>query len=320
MHIEKFKPTAVRAVIDHDERSHLSTLMRENIDQSRTHLNEKFVFQVFTNPPMSFKNSVKEVVRRIEEQNQKKLRKDANLLASICITLPSNVSESDSKTFFEESLYFITQELKKNGLSDIAPIKAYLHNDESTPHVHLKFVPLLEEDGKLKLNFKKVCPRKFYQSIHTDLQKHLTPILGYPPKVLLDTNDPLRALSPESQKRYIQLHEKIIDETAKITNEQQEKKNELEEVKKELEDSKKERDEVLDEKKDLGLTLQNLQSQSKKSREKLDNLVKISEKNRVTILSKQVILEELSQKSQTLDCLSLTQLEQELENLERMDY
>ena len=326
MHIEKFKPTAVRAVIDHDERTHLSTLMRENIDESRTHLNEKWSMQACQNGT-SLNTYVQEVVQKIEEQNNKKIRKDANLLASICITLPSNVSESDSKKFFVESLKFIRDELKKNGLSDSAPMKAYLHNDESTPHVHLKFVPLLEKDGNLKLNFKKVCPRNFYQSIHTDLQKHLTPILEYSPKVLLDTNDPLRVLSPESQKRYVQMQSAVVDNIAKITNEQEEEQKKLDETKKENsqleiknQDLKTENKELLDEKKDLGLTLQSLQSQSKKKEEKLSNLTITSEENRAIIQSKQAILEQLSQKSRNLDSLSLTQLEQELENLERMDF
>ena len=341
MHIDKFKPTAVRAVIDHDERTHLSTLMRDNIDESRTHLNQYWYGQV-CQIGQSMNTYVQEVVKKIEEQNKKKIRKDANLLASICLTLPSSVLESDSERFFVESLNFIRDELRKNGLSYSAPMKAYLHKDETTPHVHLKFVPLLEEeDGKLKLNFKKVCPRKFYQSIHTDLEKHLTPILGYPPKVLLDTNDPLRVLSPESQKRYVQMQAKVLEDTAKITNKQLEEKKKLDDTVKKVEvtemnlndieqkivEIKKENSklevknkELLDEKKDLGLTLQNLQSQSKMKEQELSNLMMTSEQNEVSIQSKKVILQRLSAKSMNLDSLSLTQLEQELEILERLDF
>ena len=49
-------------------------------------------------------------------------------------------------------------------------------------HMHAAFTPIL--DGRF--NFKKMCPRTFYQSLHKDLGDYLEQHLGYRPEIELE--------------------------------------------------------------------------------------------------------------------------------------
>ena len=65
----------------------------------------------------------------------------------------------------------------------------FVHRDEmrtdGSPvrdHMHAAFTPIL--DGRF--NFKKMCPRTFYQSLHKDLGDYLEQHLGYRPEIELE--------------------------------------------------------------------------------------------------------------------------------------
>ena len=65
----------------------------------------------------------------------------------------------------------------------------FVHRDEvradGSPvrdHMHAPFTPIL--DGRF--NFKKMCPRTFYQSLHKDLGDYLEQHLGYRPEIELE--------------------------------------------------------------------------------------------------------------------------------------
>ena len=65
----------------------------------------------------------------------------------------------------------------------------FVHRDEVRPdgspvrdHMHAAFTPIL--DGRF--NFKKMCPRTFYQSLHKDLGDYLEQHLGYRPEIELE--------------------------------------------------------------------------------------------------------------------------------------
>ena len=61
-------------------------------------------------------------------------------------------------------------------------------------HMHVPFTPIL--DGRF--NFKKMCPRTFYQSLHKDLGDYLEQHLGYRPEIEL--GDETRALRVYTDK------------------------------------------------------------------------------------------------------------------------
>ena len=77
----------------------------------------------------------------------------------------------------------------------------FVHRDEvrkdGSPvrdHMHVPFTPIL--DGRF--NFKKMCPRTFYQSLHKDLGDYLEQHLGYRPEIEL--GDETRALRVYTDK------------------------------------------------------------------------------------------------------------------------
>lgn len=56
--------------------------------------------------------------------------------------------------------------------------------DESTPHMHLQFTPIIEKDGVRKLCAKDMETRKTLSTAHQKLQKHLEQALGYEVNIL----------------------------------------------------------------------------------------------------------------------------------------
>ena len=231
MHIEKYKSQAIGNMINHYRREFEVTLKRENIDAARTHLN----YEIGTKTQSEMSKAIRQTVKRVESYSGREVRKDANLLADLVLTKPENVPEVDSKRFFAESAKFIIERLRENGLSVNAPVKAYVHLDEATPHMHLAVAPVINTQRGLSFNFKKVFPRAFYKTLHQDLQKHLTSVLGYEPQLLREGDDKLKSLSKLDQEEY----KRVKDEVKAHIGELNEQKTQAEQELGELLDEKK---------------------------------------------------------------------------------
>ncbi|MDB1862694.1 hypothetical protein PMX20_09995, partial [Collinsella aerofaciens] len=99
-------------------------------------------------------------------------------------TLPENVREGDEGAFFGWTYCFLADRLGSGNM-----LGGFVHRDEvrtdGSPvrdHMHAAFTPIL--DGRF--NFKKMCPRTFYQSLHKDLGDYLEQHLGYRPEIELE--------------------------------------------------------------------------------------------------------------------------------------
>ena len=82
----------------------------------------------------------------------------------------------------------------------------FVHRDEvradGSPvrdHMHAPFTPIL--DGQF--NFKKMCPRTFYQGLHKDLGDYLEQHLGYRPEIELEDGKRARKALSRVDKRDI---------------------------------------------------------------------------------------------------------------------
>ena len=210
MHIDKYKSWAIKNMINHYERGSEAVLNRDNIDRTRTHLN----WQI--NNTHDLNREVHSAMSKIQTENGRKLRKDANWLSDVVLTKPENVPEEDTEKFFKNSAQFIFNELRKNGLDDNAPRQAYIHLDESNPHMHLAFCPIYNNNGKRTVNHRKIFTRALYRSIHSDLQRHLEPILGYKPAVLLENDQKLKSLNKNDQKAYKRLKNEMVKQERKL--------------------------------------------------------------------------------------------------------
>lgn len=197
-HIAKYKATSVGHMLAHYRRD-ASSLERDNIDPSR--VKNDLVVGHYTNKDGKLvvgRVRAREgepnwgtVERRIERVNEaqkaagkRATRKDAVVMADVVVTLPDNVRKGDEDRFFRLTYWYLS---KKFGIDNM--MGGYVHKDEvlkdGTPardHMHVPFTPIL--DGRF--NYKQMCPRSFYQSMHKELGNYLEGRMGYRPAIELD--------------------------------------------------------------------------------------------------------------------------------------
>lgn len=197
-HIAKYKATSVGHMLAHYRRD-ASSMERDNIDPKR--VESDIVVGHYTNKdgrlvvgrvvPREGEPNWGTVERRIERVNEaqkaagkRATRKDAVVMADVVVTLPDNVRKGDEDRFFRLTYWYLSN---KFGIDNM--MGGFVHKDEvlkdGTPardHMHVPFTPIL--DGRF--NYKKMCPRTFYQNMHRELGDYLEKRLGYRPEVELD--------------------------------------------------------------------------------------------------------------------------------------
>lgn len=196
-HIAKYKATSVGHMLAHYRRD-ASSLERDNIDPKRT--KDNMVVAHYTNKdgqlvvgrvvPREGEPNWGTVERRIERVNEaqkaagkRATRKDAVVMADVVVTLPDNVRKGDEDRFFRLTYWYLSN---KFGIDNM--MGGHVHKDEvlkdGTPardHMHVPFTPILNG----RFNYKKMCPRMFYQNMHRELGDYLEKRLGYRPEVEL---------------------------------------------------------------------------------------------------------------------------------------
>lgn len=209
-HIAKYKATSVGHMLAHYRRDE-SSLGRDNIDPKR--VKNDMVVAHYTNKdgklvvgrvvPREGEPNWGTVERRIERVNEaqkaagkRATRKDAVVMADVVVTLPDNVRKGDEDRFFRLTYWYLSN---KFGIDNM--MGGYVHKDEvlkdGTPardHMHAPFTPIL--DGRF--NYKQMCPRSFYQSMHKELGDYLEKRMGYRPEVEL--GDETRAMRVYADK------------------------------------------------------------------------------------------------------------------------
>lgn len=197
-HIAKYKAPSVGHMLAHYRRD-ASSLDRDNIDPER--IKNDLVVGHYTNKdgklvvgrvePREGEPNWGTVESRIERVNEaqkaagkRATRKDAVVMADVVVTLPDNVRKGDEDRFFRLTYWYLS---KKFGIENM--MGGYVHKDEvlkdGTPardHMHVPFTPIL--DGRF--NYKQMCPRSFYQSMHKELGDYLEGRMGYRPAIELD--------------------------------------------------------------------------------------------------------------------------------------
>lgn len=197
-HIAKYKATSVGHMLAHYRRDE-SSLGRDNIDPER--IKNDLVVGHYTNKdgklvvgrvePREGEPNWGTVESRIERVNEaqkaagkRATRKDAVVMADVVVTLPDNVRKGDEDRFFRLTYWYLSN---KFGIDNM--MGGYVHKDEvlkdGTPardHMHVPFTPIL--DGRF--NYKQMCPRSFYQSMHKELGDYLEGRMGYRPAIELD--------------------------------------------------------------------------------------------------------------------------------------
>lgn len=209
-HLEKYKASSVGHMLAHYRRDP-SSLGRENIDPERVGMD----YTLGVDPadglvkPMegvepnwaTVEGRIERVNERAKAEGKRAVRKDAVVMADVVVTLPENVREGDEGAFFGWTYCFLADHLGSENM-----LGGFVHRDEvradGSPvrdHMHAPFTPIL--DGRF--NFKKMCPRTFYQGLHKDLGDYLEQHLGYRPEIELEDGKRARKALSRVDKRDI---------------------------------------------------------------------------------------------------------------------
>ena len=192
-HIAKYKASSCGHMLAHYRRDE-SSLGRENIDPTRTKDNYTLglddrdgkVGAMDGIEPnwATVEGRIEGVNEAAKAAGKRAVRKDAVVMADVVVTLPENVRKEDEFKFFGYTYWFLIRKLGKENM-----MGGFVHRDEvrkdGSPvrdHMHVPFTPIL--DGRF--NYKKMCPRSFYQSMHKELGDYLEGRMGYRPAIELD--------------------------------------------------------------------------------------------------------------------------------------
>lgn len=149
--------------------SHYARTLSENankdIDSSQTKLNYNLAESSFSQNEL--------LKKRLSEVKCLK-RKDVNVMCSWVVTLPKDF-KGNEKDFFKATYDFLESKYKKENV-----ISAWVHKDETQPHIHFTFVPVVLDKKKNieKVSAKECVTKMDLISFHEELQKYLEKELG----------------------------------------------------------------------------------------------------------------------------------------------
>lgn len=152
-------------LFNHYERKEGIKFGNQEIDKNKSHLN----YNLANNTNLT-QNEI--LNKRLLEVKVLK-RKDVNVICSWIITLPKTIKENseEEKEFFKKSYEFLKNEYGEKNI-----ISSYVHKDETTPHMHFCFIPVVIDKNKNieKVSAKELITKKHLQTFHTKLEKYLS--------------------------------------------------------------------------------------------------------------------------------------------------
>lgn len=170
-HAAKYAASATGHMLSHYDRS--KSRLGENIDPERTNLNYNLA-------PYREGGQLEFMHRRMAEVRCLK-RADVNVLCDWVVTLPKYKScrtdlhvtpnkEAVERLFFERVYQFLSNRYGEKNV-----VSAFVHRDETTPHIHFAFLPITadKKHGGEKLSAKEVITRQDLKTFHGDLERYL---------------------------------------------------------------------------------------------------------------------------------------------------
>lgn len=168
-HVQKNTRAATGHLFDHygrnaeDEKYKYLYRQNDSIDPRRTHLN----YNLAPNPEGKTQQEIFD-----ERMAQVKClkRKDVNVMCSWVVTVPKDLDSKRTKEFMKNTYTFLEERYGKKNV-----ISAYVHMDETTPHMHFAFIPVVYDEKKHieKVCAKEVINRYELQTFHEELQNYL---------------------------------------------------------------------------------------------------------------------------------------------------
>lgn len=182
--VAKYKTGAVRRMFNHYERRSGDNVQRRNeqIDPTRTKLNYDLHTGETADSQRTAPTMYERMKKRLSEVKHVNLsaRSDINLMCDWVITLPQNVPTEKAREFFQHSYDFCCERYGKENV-----LGAWVHMDETTPHMHFSFVPVVtDKDGTERLCAKERVCRFDLQKFHPELQRYVEEKMGQSVAVL----------------------------------------------------------------------------------------------------------------------------------------
>ena len=192
-HIEKFNRAAIGHMLAHYDRG-AEHIRNECVDRTRSHLNYNLAAEL---QPKRQGDFIKQRCSEVKVQN----RKDVNLMCTWIVTVPKDLPENEHEQFFRTTFDFLSDRYGKENV-----ISAYVHMDETTPHMHFAFIPVVpdkKKQGRFKVSAKERINRFELCSFHFELEQTLSSALGHSVGILngatKDGNKSVTRLKRESQ-------------------------------------------------------------------------------------------------------------------------
>ena len=209
-HIERYKASQVVGLLEHnartdDTRPHNHS--NEDIDTSRTKDN----YELCRGDGTAYER----YKARMEQVHCMK-RDDVTVLDSLIVTLPKDVAPEDERAFFENCYAFAVSEYGEKNV-----INATVHKDETTPHIHIGFIPVVEgkrRNGEQveKVKHTALITKDYLNKFHTRLDDYISEQLGYKVAILngatANGNKKIQELKAErAEQRANELEGKVKD-------------------------------------------------------------------------------------------------------------
>ena len=168
-HLKKNTRGAVPGLAVHFERK-TDHHTNKDIDVSKTYLNQELM--------ADGSDMLSRFNARLNDVYCMK-RDDVKALATWIVTLPEELAEApyeQQSAFFEATTDFLNERYGQENA-----VAAVVHYDETTPHLHYAFVPVVFDNKKsrYKVSAKEVLTRHDLQTFHDDLDQHLKKVLPF---------------------------------------------------------------------------------------------------------------------------------------------
>lgn len=142
-------------------------------------------------------------------------------MCSACIQAPNDLHQEDMNKFFSACVKSLCHQVGGENIASYS-----IHYDEATPHIHIDYVPIIQENGVERVCCKKQMNRDFLKQFHQTLSKDIDKELGYHVSILRDDGrehnyvsmDELKRQGGDFYKRQVEQYQQEVDDIKKENN------------------------------------------------------------------------------------------------------
>lgn len=223
MNMQKVQMHAAFRILDHNGRSDSErsrNRKNENIDPTRSHLNYNLAAKDQPLPPYEYFQKRKSEIY---------VHGNASVgIVSWVITKPKTLPENETEDFFKAAYDFF---IKKHGVKNV--VSSYVHRDETSPHMHFCFVPVVNDEKKgEKLCAKSITTKRYLDKAHPEAEEYISNALGHHVDIINDATKEGNKSLEEFKKGKAK---EDLEKAKEVLNEANEYKNELESTREEYE-------------------------------------------------------------------------------------